>query len=212
MEPADTATEIESENTESDSSGSDDEGTNDVIKLLDSRLLLVLNGHLDLAARLLPEIHDLLDDDDELGEFIHANLEHQKGIIHSKGQGLAGHQAASGGSSSSPRAITQVLAPRYRNVLMVPEAQKETGRVTVLREPDGSLIGTQAMLQVDCRMVAQWRIGVVRLVETLQVVTVGRALEIEEGILTIQVAIPETIQALLRSLVTLLILHAISTS
>jgi hypothetical protein len=112
--------------------------------------------------------------------------------------------------------ITQVLALRYRNVLMIPEVQKETGRVVVLREPDGSLIGTRTMLEVDGRMATPWRIGVMRLVETLRMVTVGRAPEIEEGTLTIQMVIPvailETTRALLRSLVVLLILHAISTS
>jgi hypothetical protein len=119
MAPADTAIEIESENTESEGSGSDDGGINDVIRLLDSRLLSVLNDHLDLAARLLPEIHDLLDDEDEFGTFMHANLGHQKGIIHSTNQGLADHR---GSFETSPFADL-----RYEGSLSHPKIQALAG-------------------------------------------------------------------------------------
>jgi hypothetical protein len=67
---SDSATDFGTENTEStDSSGStfDDGESNEVVRLLDGQVLSLLNGDLELAARLIPKIHELLREEDGLG-------------------------------------------------------------------------------------------------------------------------------------------------
>lgn len=67
MAPTDSATKFDSENTESNDSEPDDGGINEVVQRLNCGLLSVLSGDLDLAARLIPKIHDLLNGEDEAG-------------------------------------------------------------------------------------------------------------------------------------------------
>src|ERR1700753_2691431 len=57
-ESSDSATDLDGWIAESDDSESDNEEIN-VIQLLDIRLVRVLSSDLDLAARLIPKIHDL---------------------------------------------------------------------------------------------------------------------------------------------------------
>lgn len=101
-ELSDNATDLDSWAAESDNSGSDDEEINDVIQMLDIRLVSVLGGDLDIAARLIPKIHDLLDSDLDAGIPNFSEPFDQDYTSHQGGGGSKGKQKASGGSPSAP--------------------------------------------------------------------------------------------------------------
>ncbi len=84
---------------ESDNSESDGEEIN-VFQLLDIRLVSVLSSNLDLAARLIPKIHDLLDSEihAEIPDFTDSPI--QNYTSHHGGRANKGKQRASGSSSS----------------------------------------------------------------------------------------------------------------
>ena len=100
--PLDSTTDFDSQNTESDSSGSSEEPTNEVVKNLDCRLLSVLNGNLDLAARLMPKIHNLLNEEDRLPSIGNSVFQHENRLSNVKSKGSNGKQMVSGDSSSAP--------------------------------------------------------------------------------------------------------------
>jgi hypothetical protein len=98
-ESSDIVTDLDGWTAESDDSESDDEELN-VIQLLDIRLVSVLSGDLDLAARLIPKIHDLLDSEihAEIPDFTDSTI--QDYTSHQGGGANKGKQRASGSSSS----------------------------------------------------------------------------------------------------------------
>lgn len=103
----DSATEVDNESTESDldgsdGSGSEDVGTRAVIQLLDIRLLSIVSGDLDLAARLLPKIHHLLNGDDTTGVLSLTNSLRKNTINDQDDEGSKGKQRESESSASAP--------------------------------------------------------------------------------------------------------------
>jgi hypothetical protein len=71
-----------------------------VIHMLDIHLVSVLSGNLDLAARLIPKIHDLLDGEDA-GNPDFLGSRNQDFFSHHGGERSKGKQGASGGTSSA---------------------------------------------------------------------------------------------------------------
>jgi len=100
--PTDSATKFDSENTESDGSEPDNGGINEVVQRLNCRLLSVLSGDLDLAAFLIPKIHDLLNGEDEAGILSFSRPSQQNFVNDQGDEGLKGKKRASDGSSSTP--------------------------------------------------------------------------------------------------------------
>jgi hypothetical protein len=101
---SDSATDFGTENTETtDSGGStyDDGESDEVVRLLDCQLLSLLNGDLELAARLIPKIHDRLREDDGLGLIGDAESRDEDGISIEGHSRCEGKQQASGSSCSS---------------------------------------------------------------------------------------------------------------
>jgi hypothetical protein len=100
-EPAyESATDIDSQNTESDDSASDAGRINEVIHMLDIHLVSVLSGNLDLAARMIPKIHYLLDGEDA-GNPAFLGSRNQDFFSHHGGERSKGKQGTSGGTSSA---------------------------------------------------------------------------------------------------------------
>jgi len=115
-ESSDSVTDLDCWTAESDDSESDDEELN-VIQLLDIRLVSVLSGDLDLAARLIPKIHDLLDSEihAEIPDFTDSTIQdytsHQGGGAN-KGKQRASGSSSSGGSNESDEGSNPSKKPR----------------------------------------------------------------------------------------------------
>jgi hypothetical protein len=113
----DSATELDSEITDSDSDDlddfeTDDGGIDNLVRILDSRLLSALSCNLDLAARLIPKIHHLFNGGKDAlgGKFAGSNC--RNGTNEQQENESTNYEATSGGSSSAP--IDQNLPPSSR--------------------------------------------------------------------------------------------------
>jgi len=146
------ATDIDSQNTESDDSASDARGINEVIHMLDIHLVSVLSGNLDLAARLIPKIHDLLDGE-VAGNPAFLGSRNQDFFSHHGGEQSKGKQGTSGGTSS---ALTNRNAPSSSSPQKHGRGsgiQTDVGKATIpTRSPDESLIEIQAIAEIQCQM------------------------------------------------------------
>jgi len=94
------ATDVGSQNSVSDDSDSDDGGISDVVQMLDVRLVSVLSGNLDLAARLIPKLHAALDEDNDSVDCTVTDPTSDHHTSHQGGGESKGKETASGGCSS----------------------------------------------------------------------------------------------------------------
>jgi hypothetical protein len=97
----DRSTNLDRESTGLDSSSSDDGDFNEVVHLIECRLLSIFSGDLDLAARLIPKIHAQLNGDDKLSSFVSAVAHDQKNLNYVNDGRSSGEQRTSEQSSAT---------------------------------------------------------------------------------------------------------------
>jgi hypothetical protein len=140
-ESSDSVTDLDGWTAESSDSESDDEELN-VIQLLDIRLVSVLSGDLDLAARLIPKIHNLLESEihAEIPDFTDSTI--QDHTSHQGGGANKGKQRASGSSSSGRSNRTSFPAPLKESMDVTRGVRMEVVRGAIrARNPDGNPAG-----------------------------------------------------------------------
>jgi hypothetical protein len=111
LSSTDSSTSFDKESTGPDSSSSDDGNVNEVVHLIECRLLSIFSGDLDLAARLIPKIHAQLNGEDKLSSFISTVAHHQKNLNYVDDGRSSGEQRTSGQSSA---ATTNKHVPQKR--------------------------------------------------------------------------------------------------
>jgi hypothetical protein len=143
-ESSDNATDLDSWAAESDNSGSDDDEINDVIQMLDIRLISVLGGDLDLAARLIPKIHDLLDSDLDAGiPNFSKPIDQDTQVIKEVGAPRVSKELREG---LHLRLLikTHLSAPRHKSMAVPLKIRTNVGMAAIpTKDPGENLIGIQ---------------------------------------------------------------------